>query len=982
MDNPTPGISRRIAPANFFGRIARPSFLAFGLALGCLADAHAQSGPTTGMVAYYPLDGNGFDAGPGQFHGTVIGAVPAEDRFGRPERAMRFSAGPNRIECGNPAAFNFASAFTLSAWVKLEQGTTTGYVISKYQFTSPRSNYSYGMGNAGNGNPYGFVSAIGGDYVDVHAPPPLHDGQWHAIALTYSNGKLTLYMDGIETGSRFLQLNIPSFSNAVPMCIGNVSDGALAWTGLIDDVRLFGRALSPVEVKDIYDYELNLSFSSEGLKTFDLAAGDLILNPLNNSYLASIRPDSAAFPNHLVAVDATVSSASDLGEFGPNLGKLAIAANGLMYGALNGSQSVRSYDTTTGAFGPAFSVGPATVIQDIEISPKSSQLIAVLKAMPNGSQQAHLYDNGIARPAAILNHAFRNIEFSPDGIFLYWRRAGTRDLFRATVDATGLVNPKLVYRGVDGDDFEILGDTVYFNTGEVLNLADRTRTVPFAGVGLFPSFSVRPNLQTIAFLSRKTEGWVIQTFNTTSLAPGLEGVVGVTEQLSGLTMASPGMMAFRSAAKLYFMDLDIAFAPRDLAVEGRIDPVPFTEDPIALQTFRYAFTVRNAGGAVVRNIKFRHTLPIGLTLKGAYFKAQPVTPQGRDFVIDLEWLLPGTTAELIIDAVPAVPGDIALSATATADGEDASPEDNTAAVLAQVKPAVTVSALGARWIEDARTNQLRFVLSSPVGGSVRVDYTLVSGTASHPSDFTTASGSTLIGPGALLSTPLVSVVRDTVAEPDEYLSVVITLVDGALKGIDSNTIELLDDDSPFVEVGGATAFEGEMLRFPVRLSQPLATEASVRYFIVGQTADPDDFTGAGGVVTFPAGQNLAEITVEAILDAEEGESDETIRVVLYDVAGANLLRSEAVGTIKNRTLEQAALRISGLALGSELSRVEFQARPSARYQLQYSPTLAPLNWDGVGPVVTAVETNTVIEAVLPGNGASGVYRVVRLPESK
>src|SRR5688500_14178775 len=74
---------------------------------------------TPGLVAYYPLNGDGQDASGNGLNGTVTGAVATSDRYGNGSGALLFVNDTDRVNCGNPAAFNFSGPFTISAWVNL-----------------------------------------------------------------------------------------------------------------------------------------------------------------------------------------------------------------------------------------------------------------------------------------------------------------------------------------------------------------------------------------------------------------------------------------------------------------------------------------------------------------------------------------------------------------------------------------------------------------------------------------------------------------------------------------------------------------------------------------------------------------------------------------------------------------------------------------------------------------------------------------------
>ena len=225
--------------------------------LACAASLpflHAQS---ANLAAYYPLDGDAKDAGGNALHGTVDGAVPTTDRFGNASGALNFSNDTDRVNCGNPAAFNFSGPFSLSAWVRPDGTRPNSYIVAKYEFdfnTFTSSPHSYGLGMAGVEIPYGFVGGEAG-YADVFAwSSPTPAGGWHALTLTYDGTVLNLYVNGNLAGWRFVG-PLPPFANAVPLTIGGTSLGQV-FGGAIDDVRIHNGALSAVEVLAQYRADL------------------------------------------------------------------------------------------------------------------------------------------------------------------------------------------------------------------------------------------------------------------------------------------------------------------------------------------------------------------------------------------------------------------------------------------------------------------------------------------------------------------------------------------------------------------------------------------------------------------------------------------------------------------------------------------------------------------------------------------------------
>jgi hypothetical protein len=208
---------------------------------------------TNGLLAYYPLDGSAIDTGPLHLDAPVTRASPTTDRFGAPNGALHFNGVSDFVSLGNRPEFNFPSNFTLSAWIKPDGVQTDKYVLGKYFSTGPFSNesHSYGIGLNEVSGSYGFVLGDGVIYTDLRNGPPLNDGKWHSIALTYDQASgVSLYTDGTLTESAPAP-HLGAFTNASSLMIGRIESGQ-NFGGSVDDVMIFSRALSADEVQALY----------------------------------------------------------------------------------------------------------------------------------------------------------------------------------------------------------------------------------------------------------------------------------------------------------------------------------------------------------------------------------------------------------------------------------------------------------------------------------------------------------------------------------------------------------------------------------------------------------------------------------------------------------------------------------------------------------------------------------------------------------
>ena len=228
----------------------------------------AQSSLTDGLVAYYPFNGNANDESGNGNNGTVTnGAVLNTDRFGKPDSAYSFDGVDDYIDVG--PGFDL-DAFTLDAWVFIDPATNIGErrVISKdnnnlsgdRKIFALKTSSPYVSGK--HGNP-AFGTAIapfhgihmGDPHLDaIEAPSALTAG-WHHLAGVRDTAamRLELYVDSVLVASKTPSVFGP-INSQVNTVIGQVSPAYPYefFSGLIDEVRIYNRALSESEIRELY----------------------------------------------------------------------------------------------------------------------------------------------------------------------------------------------------------------------------------------------------------------------------------------------------------------------------------------------------------------------------------------------------------------------------------------------------------------------------------------------------------------------------------------------------------------------------------------------------------------------------------------------------------------------------------------------------------------------------------------------------------
>lgn len=202
--------------------------------------------PPSGTSAWWRAEGNGDDS-IGTNHGTAENGLGFA--AGRVGQAFILDGDDDFLLVEDSPDLRPAN-FTISAWVKMDSGETSGILIGKH--ASVVGGYtSYVLWVVG-GALRGRTMMDGGIY-DVYSSVPLTPGEWTHLALTNDGQYLRIYVNGVQSGSTPVAGTIDYA--AEPLTIGNYDRNPVSgngFGGLIDEVVLFNRALSATEIQAIH----------------------------------------------------------------------------------------------------------------------------------------------------------------------------------------------------------------------------------------------------------------------------------------------------------------------------------------------------------------------------------------------------------------------------------------------------------------------------------------------------------------------------------------------------------------------------------------------------------------------------------------------------------------------------------------------------------------------------------------------------------
>jgi len=203
---------------------------------------HAQSSLTNGLVAYYPFNGNPYDASGNGFNPVTVEATLCTNRFGDSDQAYSFDGSDSYIGFSATPLTRMAN-WTLAAWIMPATINQLGYVMNMGADNGANISDGYGLCiNAGQLN--GVFGGIG--YFSSGYTFPVND-QWYHVVMLNNSGLITFYVNGILTPSSYSGTPL----TPTAFTIGSAT-GIRFFDGIIDDVCVYNRALSPTEIEQLY----------------------------------------------------------------------------------------------------------------------------------------------------------------------------------------------------------------------------------------------------------------------------------------------------------------------------------------------------------------------------------------------------------------------------------------------------------------------------------------------------------------------------------------------------------------------------------------------------------------------------------------------------------------------------------------------------------------------------------------------------------
>ena len=317
-----------------------------------------------------------------------------------------------------------------------------------------------------------------------------------------------------------------------------------------------------------------------GITSLSLVANDLVFDPNSQKVYASLPSGAGTFGNSIAAIAPATGVMETPIFIGSEPHRLAISDNGqYVYAGLDGSATVRRFDTLTQTAGLQFDLGNDSLsgpmsVDDIAVMPGSPTSIAVSEQCADFSprhQGVAIFDDAVMRPVKTPTHTGPNvIEFSTTSATLYGYNNETTayGLYKMAVDGSGVSVVSTAQSVITGFGRDIRYDNglLYTTAGRAVDPETATLVGSFSGA----SGPVVPD--SAAGRVYYVTGSTLRAYDTSTFRlTGTLAIPNLTGTPASLIRWGANGLAFRTDTKVYFISI------------SAIVPTPATPVPTPIQ---------------------------------------------------------------------------------------------------------------------------------------------------------------------------------------------------------------------------------------------------------------------------------------------------------------------------------------------------------------------------------------------------------------
>jgi hypothetical protein len=226
--------------------------------------------PRTGLVAFYPLDGNANDVSEnaltGSLHGTTNGGpTTVANRFGTSGKSLLFDGVDDYASMGNTWKLQIKNTITVAGWFNIHayktadnkmQTIVTNIYFDPNHGGNPTRGFQVSQDFTGGAVPtlYAGCYSSAGLPLTNYVGSTIGTGSWIFFALIIDGKTYKFYQNGVLTNEATVTHPVNILDEA---SIGDLKlatyNGGFFFDGSIDDLAIYNTALSTAEITQLYE---------------------------------------------------------------------------------------------------------------------------------------------------------------------------------------------------------------------------------------------------------------------------------------------------------------------------------------------------------------------------------------------------------------------------------------------------------------------------------------------------------------------------------------------------------------------------------------------------------------------------------------------------------------------------------------------------------------------------------------------------------
>jgi hypothetical protein len=206
----------------------------------------------------------------------VHGAVLTDDHSGNPQSAFYFDGLDDHIQVTNAPWLNFETAISVACWMRVDQF----FEREAYPLSHGNWENRWKISITNQGIRWTVKSDRG--IKDLDSSTKLETGQFYHAVAVYDGSNFLIYMNGQQDAASTFSGKI--LKTSFDLTIGQVlpNNNQYNFQGVLEDIRVYNRALSAMEVSNLYHFGTSVEKLQPGMIPTQPALNQNYPNPFND----------------------------------------------------------------------------------------------------------------------------------------------------------------------------------------------------------------------------------------------------------------------------------------------------------------------------------------------------------------------------------------------------------------------------------------------------------------------------------------------------------------------------------------------------------------------------------------------------------------------------------------------------------------------------------------------------------------------------